>query len=241
MQMSFLCTKQLPFVVVLAFQLAFYIHFVVNGTPPRHKVIFYDEIEPYVPSYIGKNGSSLPPLMKQLSILKPSNVVVDLGKARHLKELSNDDGNAESVCVIIRTFFAHSPQSLITLVSSMLNSAKLANVKLHFVFADTDQTKPFNALPAIVEKINQVFGIHAEISPRTHANTKINFPAFNEKEFGFIVTDFAIEDVLKSPNSTCKFMMVSNGDNIYTRQFFPLIVQELRSGAQMVRFFAFIF
>ena len=123
----------------------------------------------------------------------------------------------------------------------MLNSAKMANVKLQFVFADTDQGRPFAALPAIIDKINFLFGIHAQVSPRTYSNTIKNFPMFKEKEYGFIVTDFVLDDVLKSPNFSCKHMMLSNGDNIYGRNFFPLLVKELNSGKDMVNFFVFTF
>jgi len=140
----------------------------------------------------------------------------------------------DSVCVIIRTFHRQSLEGLLGLVGSMLRSAELAHTKLQFVFADTNPGTPFKALPSIVAKINSIFGPNAKLSPRTFHNTVKYFPGFRPPDYGYIVADFIIDDILKSQDYSCKYMMLSNGDNLYTREFFPSVLTELRFGAKMV-------
>jgi len=220
-----------PFIAFLAVQVIFLVRFawVQTARPAEAHYLIQSALE--------ATHAISAPLLDQLSTLEQQIVhgeteTTVLGSAA---TGSSDVNASESVCVVIRTFFGHTPPSMLALVSSLVNSARVANAKLRLVFADTDTKIPFVALPAIVAKINFILGIQAEISPHTYQNSIVRYPGFHDQDYGFIVTDFAMNDILRSSSEPlCKYMMLSNGDNLYARNFFRSILKELRQGADMV-------
>ena len=106
-----------------------------------------------------------------------------------------------------------------------------------FVFADTDPKNDFALLPSIIEQLNVMFSLADSgptsiiISPHKHRDLKQRFPKFDGNDYGYIVTDFAMNDLL---DQGCQKLLFTNGDNLYTRAFFKNILDAMNKGAQMV-------
>ena len=151
--------------------------------------------------------------------------------------LSTPYSSNRHVCVLVRTYQGNSVLSILTLVSSLLRSAENADATLTILFANTDPKNDFALLPSIIKKINVMFSLANSgptsilISPRKHRDLKQHFPKFNGNDYGYIVTDFAMNDLL---NQGCQKLLVTNGDNVYSREFFKNILDAMNKGAQMV-------
>ena len=151
--------------------------------------------------------------------------------------ISGHHSSDRHVCVLVRTYQGNSVLSILTLVSSLLRSAENANATLTILFADTDPKNDFALLPSIIKKINVMFSLANSgptsilISPHKHRDLKQHFPKFNGNDYGYIVTDFAMNDLL---DQGCQKLLVTNGDNVYSRAFFKNILDAMNKGAQMV-------
>jgi len=149
----------------------------------------------------------------------------------------------DSICVIARTFHGHSPQTLLALVTSLVHAAQLAKADLAVIFVDTDPFVKFDRLESLIVDMNIIFGNNVvKLSPRNHPNTKILYPDFLDNDYGFIVTDHVLEDVIEDfeTNGSCTYTLITNGDNLYSKYFLNATLHRIRNERQdIVRFLLF--
>ena len=151
--------------------------------------------------------------------------------------LSTPYSSNRHVCVLVRTYQGNSVLSILTLVSSLLRSAENADATLTILFGNTDPKNDFAFLPSIIEQLKVMFSLASSgptsilISPHKHRDLRQRFPKFNGNDYGYIVTDFAMNDLL---DQGCQKLLVTNGDNLYSRAFFKNVLDAMNKGAQMV-------
>jgi len=139
------------------------------------------------------------------------------------------------ICIIARTYSGHTAGQLLSFSSSVLRAAKQHRVRVFF--AVTDMSK-FRVLPSIVASMNRILGRHfLYVSPRSLERALMRIPVtqFNisaENDYGFIVTDLVMEDLLAEPG--CEYVLVTNGDNLYTPSFFTRALAGLDTGVDAV-------
>ena len=138
-----------------------------------------------------------------------------------------------TVCVVVRT---HSKQrsSLLPTFATLVHSAPTAT---RFVFVDTDEVA-FTELPSLVDGFNQLTALPlAKVSRWDQKLSRAEFPTFKKNDFGYIATDLVIEDLLKEREEArlnplnaqlpCELLAVTNGDNLYSRDFFHATISVL--------------
>jgi len=89
----------------------------------------------------------------------------------------------------------------------------------------------------MVDQINAIFnGPISSVSNQTWDRVGGDFPMVNAtemKDFGFIISDLVLEQVLKEP-SGCDYIMFTNADNLYTEKFLPLTLSAFVAGVDAV-------
>ena len=97
----------------------------------------------------------------------------------------------------------------------------------------------FAALPAIVQDLDRVLNgetgsasVKLAVSPHRYPNVSKALPPFSANDYGFVITDFMLADVLAKPE--CDFLLVTNADNAYSKTFFPLALAEMDKGNDLV-------
>jgi len=155
-----------------------------------------------------------------------------LRKSR-IPHIVTDNSTRVSICALVRTYHGNSVFAIFSLVSSIIRSATFANATIHFTFADTDSVQSYRILPKIVEVLSEFFsggGVSFAHSPHKYSNTNAKFPQFTGNDYGFIVTDFVMQDLLAG---NCKYLLVTNADNLYAKSFFALALAELEKGLDL--------
>ena len=140
-----------------------------------------------------------------------------------------------SVCVIVRTFFEHKPIALLTLVSSLVTAQqRLGSSSLRFLIVDTDRQQPYTQLRRMAQELNALFGVPGlvSISERTHFATKWLHPGFMDDDFGYVLTDYAMEDLLREGG--CDLFLVTNGDNVYSPSYLERVMPNILAGSDVV-------
>eukprot|EP01111_Echinosteliopsis_oligospora_P018548 TRINITY_DN8582_c0_g1_i2.p1 TRINITY_DN8582_c0_g1~~TRINITY_DN8582_c0_g1_i2.p1 ORF type:complete len:273 (-),score=43.54 TRINITY_DN8582_c0_g1_i2:62-880(-) len=128
------------------------------------------------------------------------------------------------VCFIIRTRKSQEA-SILGLVSAILASKSMG---VSFRFLDT--TNDFHSLIKMVDMINNIYGWKvAKRSPILHSYIRSTYPYVEKfNDLGFIQTDIHIQhQILDNPESDCKFLVVTNGSDLYGTGFMDAIKPEL--------------
>lgn len=103
-------------------------------------------------------------------------------------------GGTASVCVIVRTFIGQRA-TLPALLSSLLASG---HPGLSIILADTGAGAPFGSeLLSIAQTFNSLAGRRAVVvSSRTRANMRAEFPKLAVEDYGYLVTDGVLSDII---------------------------------------------
>ena len=140
------------------------------------------------------------------------------------------------VCVVVRTFQGQRA-SLLPLVSSIAAGRPPAGIRL--VLADTDTATPFEGLPELAASLSEVvFGDNTTVSvtARTAAGARREFAPWDGEDYGYLLTDLVLEDLLQEralaratgvvdEAQPCHYIVVTNGDNLYHQQFFAAVLE----------------
>jgi hypothetical protein len=138
-------------------------------------------------------------------------------------------------CVLVRTYSGNR-NGLVSLLWSLLLSG---HPNLRAFVVDTSKT-PATGLPSILHSINTLSGRSwVEMSRRTIAqDVTPQFPGLNVEDYGYALTDLVMEDIMNgragergagstthtpgdaSPPPLCDTLTVTNGDNVYSPDFF---------------------
>eukprot|EP01111_Echinosteliopsis_oligospora_P018595 TRINITY_DN8630_c0_g1_i1.p1 TRINITY_DN8630_c0_g1~~TRINITY_DN8630_c0_g1_i1.p1 ORF type:complete len:295 (-),score=34.36 TRINITY_DN8630_c0_g1_i1:58-942(-) len=139
------------------------------------------------------------------------------------------------VCFVVRTYYKHEI-SILALVASVLGSG-VQNASFHFL--DTQINPTFDVLPDIVELINELYGRDvAQASPFTYEAATIRFPTIkNFTDYGYIQTDLYIhENILRNTSTKCDYIVVTNGDNLYSTQLLNILRPVMMNKIQLIGF-----
>lgn len=164
----------------------------------------------------------------------------------------------KSVCMVVRTFVGHRNTLMAMLASVLLWD----HPSLTIYLVDTGAQQPFTELPRLARMASAMAGRPdaVRVSDWTHATSRAQFPDFTDEDHGYIATDLTIEDILSqraefSPRlqdllratgavpadggeslgpAPCEYMIVTNGDNLYGKEYLAATLSEIRGGAQMV-------
>ena len=147
------------------------------------------------------------------------------------------DKRAGSLCVLVRTYRKNTALSILSLVSSLVRSAEVANAqRLHIVFSNTDRFSLFLGLPLLVSRLSRLFA-ESRVNVTVTQNKRRYLEILSEldtsgmaklprNDFGFVATDFMLEDVLRADE--CNALVVTNADNYYMKDFVRLVLDALR-------------
>lgn len=126
-------------------------------------------------------------------------------------------------CILVRTYSGNR-NGLVSLLWSLLLSG---HPNLRAFVVDTGKS-PAPGLPGIVRNINALSGRDwVEVSRRMFAkDVAPQFPAFKEEDYGYILTDLVMEDLMSGTKGIslpstplCDTLTVTNGDNVYSPEF----------------------
>jgi len=139
----------------------------------------------------------------------------------------------------VRTHSKHR-NGLLPTYASLVHSAPL-NTRVFFV--DTGD-EAFTELPSLVANFNHLTEQPlAQVSRWDQKLSRAQFPNFKENDFGYIATDLVIEDLLEERSDArrrnaalpCELLLVTNGDNLYSRAFFEATIGTLsEAGVDLV-------
>eukprot|EP00026_Physarum_polycephalum_P012256 Phypoly_transcript_12546.p1 GENE.Phypoly_transcript_12546~~Phypoly_transcript_12546.p1 ORF type:complete len:312 (+),score=25.20 Phypoly_transcript_12546:101-1036(+) len=137
-----------------------------------------------------------------------------------------------TVCVVIRTYAGHR-SSLPGLITS-LASNDYPNMHLYLVDTDGD----FDDLPKYESLFNMLYNREfVHVTNITKQYRYERFPNFTKQDFGYAQTDLMIEQ-LATPGHPhkCDYFLVTNGDNLYSRDLMKHTIGFLRNGLDLVGF-----
>ena len=129
-------------------------------------------------------------------------------------------------CVLVRTVKKHGP-----FLPALLFSILVDNTNVHVYVADTDmgfETELHEIAATVNIKLNKTAVF---VSPINRQSVLKRCPKLTANDYGYVVTDLMIEDVLLRPYD---HILITNGDNLYSRHFFPVTQRALMNGADMV-------
>ena len=137
-------------------------------------------------------------------------------------------------CVVVR-FFEEQANSLPLLLFSLLASG---HPRLKALVLDTGK-HPYKNLAGLLRRVNRASGrswVHAYKKKRKDAQTA--FPDFHHEDYGYILTDMALENILSANDASSKFqcdtLTFTNADNLYSPHFIPAMLKSISSGSDMV-------
>ena len=139
-------------------------------------------------------------------------------------------------CVVVR-FYDKQVNALPLLLFSLLASA---HPHLKALVIDTGK-QPYEELPDVLRRVNQASGkkwVH-EYDKRTE-DVRSAFPDFHHEDFGYVLTDMALEDILKQTRARsgafqCDTLTFTNADNLCSPHFIPVMLKSIaRDGHDLV-------
>ena len=159
------------------------------------------------------------------SILKPSNI--------YLKQFPVE----QPLCVIARTYPDQFDYLATFLMSMSQNSIP---PKIFLVVTDTsmDTFKSISVAQKHVDFVNNFLGYKlSEIVPIQEKEAHDLNPNY-KTDFGYAYTDAAINKLLlEREKHKCKYLLVTNGDNLYRKQFFDdYLSAEIANQVDMIGF-----
>ena len=147
------------------------------------------------------------------------------------------DEQAVPFCFLVRTFPAHGPQ----LFSFMMSLLAKRPPELHVFLVNTVET-PFLDLSSMVDQANQmagsiIFHDFSDVINAQHVHRRFSNATMLDK-YGYILTDLLLEHVLElkddSGGALCQYFTVTNGDNLFTSSYFPVIWQAIKRGFNLI-------
>lgn len=139
-------------------------------------------------------------------------------------------------CVVVR-FYEKQANALPLLLFSLLASA---HPHLKALVIDTGK-QPYEKLPDLLRRVNQASGkkwVHAY--DKKTEDVRAAFPDFHHEDFGYVLTDMALEDILRQTKSgsgtfQCDTLTFTNADNLYSPHFIPVMLKSIaRDGHDLV-------
>ena len=139
-------------------------------------------------------------------------------------------------CVVVR-FYEKQANALPLLLFSLLASA---HPHLKALVIDTGK-QPYEKLPDLLRRVNQASGkkwVHAY--DKKTEDVRAAFPDFHHEDFGYVLTDMAMEDILRQTKSgsgtfQCDTLTFTNADNLYSPHFIPVMLKSIaRDGHDLV-------
>jgi len=138
-------------------------------------------------------------------------------------------------CVVVR-FYEKQANALPLLLFSLLASA---HPHLKALVIDTGK-QPYEKLPALLRRVNQASGkkwVHAY--DKKTEDVRAAFPDFHHEDFGYVLTDMAMEDILRQTKSgsgtfQCDTLTFTNADNLYSPHFIPVMLKSIAQGNDLV-------
>eukprot|EP01111_Echinosteliopsis_oligospora_P014153 TRINITY_DN5268_c0_g2_i1.p1 TRINITY_DN5268_c0_g2~~TRINITY_DN5268_c0_g2_i1.p1 ORF type:complete len:285 (-),score=20.60 TRINITY_DN5268_c0_g2_i1:23-877(-) len=125
------------------------------------------------------------------------------------------------VCFVVRTYQGHGSRILALVASILGNSSSSAS----FHFLDTSVQGDFHTLKNITDLINAIYGREiALVGNITFAHALKNYPALAEFiDSGYVITDMYMRQTILHNESDCDYVVVTNGDNLYSSNFLPTL------------------
>lgn len=149
-------------------------------------------------------------------------------------------GPTQSVCMVVRTFVGQR-NALVALLASALSSR---HPSLHVILVDTGKAQPFHALAGVAGLVNGMAGREAvHVSRWTYHTSRARYPALTVEDYGYVATDLALEDAMYghwpvgrdgAPRFACDTFVVTNGDNLYTAEWFRATARSIAQGYDLV-------
>ena len=139
-------------------------------------------------------------------------------------------------CVVVR-FYDKQVNALPLLLFSLFASA---HPHLKALVIDTGK-QPYEKLPDLLRRVNQASGkkwVHAY--DKKTEDVRAAFPDFHHEDFGYVLTDMAMEDILRQTKSgsgtfQCDTLTFTNADNLYSPHFIPVMLKSIaRDGHDLV-------
>jgi hypothetical protein len=97
---------------------------------------------------------------------------------------------------------------------------------------------PYENLTGLLRRVNRASGrkwVHAYKKKAKDAQRA--FPDFQHEDYGYILTDMALEDVLRANKASLKFqcdtLTFTNADNLYSPHFVPVMLKSISNGSDM--------
>ena len=130
-------------------------------------------------------------------------------------------------CVVVR-FYDKQANALPLLLFSLFASS---HPHLKALVIDTGK-QPYKKLPGLLRRVNQASGkrwVHAY--DKKTEDVRSAFPDFHHEDYGYVLTDMALEDILKGRNSQsyfqCDTLTFTNADNLYSPHFIPAMLNAI--------------
>ena len=138
-------------------------------------------------------------------------------------------------CVVVR-FYDKQVNALPLLLFSLFASA---HPHLKALVIDTGK-QPYEKLPDLLRRVNQASGkkwVHAY--DKKTEDVRAAFPDFHHEDFGYVLTDMAMEDILRQTKSgsgtfQCDTLTFTNADNLYSPHFIPVMLKSIAQGNDLV-------
>ena len=101
--------------------------------------------------------------------------------------------------------------------------------------------KPYEELPGLLRRVNEASGrkwVHAY--DKKTEDVRSAFPDFHHEDFGYVLTDMALEDILRQTRARsgafqCDTLTFTNADNLYSPHFIPATLKSIaREGHDLV-------
>ena len=140
-------------------------------------------------------------------------------------------------CVIVR-FYDKQANALPSLLFSLLASE---HPHLKALVIDTGK-EPYEKLSELLGRVNRASGKRwVQAYKGTAPSVRSAFPKFHHEDFGYVLTDMALEDILKtkkgdsrSASFSCDTLTFTNADNLYSPLFLPAMLKSISHGNDMV-------
>ena len=131
-------------------------------------------------------------------------------------------------CVVVR-FCDKQANALPLLLFSLFASA---HPHLKALVIDTGK-KPYEKLPSLLRRVNRASGkkwVH--VYDKKTSDVRSTFPDFNHEDYGYILTDMALEDILRQKEAgsggfQCDTLTFTNADNLYSPNFIPAMLKSI--------------
>jgi len=157
-------------------------------------------------------------------------------------EIPELDSHLPSVCLLIRTYAKHYRYALAPLILSLQNA--WAMHQLHIPQPVFARPKFFLVVTDPGTSLEQTIKVMLDIRNMRTDGASTGPSVFNTtyqpvlgvpptEDWGYFNTNLALREILKS-NHTCNFFVFTNGDNLFTANFFTILSPYLKNNTPVV-------